>query len=82
MCNGINYKRSIIMKRIKRFRDNRIKLETKELDPNGNTIWLSYRPYLLNDIAKNFGCIDFTEEQEGIPEWFNYKGFTYVLDKR
>ena len=23
-----------------------------------------------------------TEEQEGIPEWFNYKGFTYVLDKR
>ena len=70
------------MKRIKRYRDNKIKLETKQVDPNGKTIWLPYRPYLLNDIAKNFGCIDFGEEQEGIPEWFNYKGFTYVLDKR
>ena len=70
------------MKRIKRYRDNRIKLETKELDPNGNTIWLPYRPYSLNDIPKNFGCIEYTEEQEGVPNWFNYKGFTYVLDKR
>ena len=24
----------------------------------------------------------FNNEQEGIPEWFNHKGFTYILDKR
>tara|TARA_R100000808_G_C2041731_1_gene81058 strand:+ start:116 stop:328 length:213 start_codon:yes stop_codon:yes gene_type:complete len=70
------------MKRIKRYRDNKIKLETKQVDPNGKTIWLPYRPYLLNDIPKNFGCTEFTDEVEGIPEWFNHKGFTYVLDKR
>ena len=68
------------MKRIKKFRDNRIKIESKS--PEGKTIWLPYSPYLLNDIPKNFGCIEYTEEQEGVPIWFNYKGFTYVLDKR
>ena len=68
------------MKRIKKFRDNRIKIESKS--PEGKTIWLPYRPYLLNDIPKNFGCKEFTDEVEGIPEWFNHKGFTYVLDKR
>ena len=70
------------MIRFKRYRDNKIKLETKQVDPNGKTIWLPYRPYLLNDIPKNFGCIEYTKEQEGIPNWFNYKGFTYILDKR
>ena len=70
------------MNRIKQFRNNKIKLEHKKAD--GSTMWLPlpYRPYLLNDIPKNFGCIDFSAEQEGIPEWFNHKGFTYVLDKR
>ena len=68
------------MKRIKKFRDNRIKIESKS--SAGKTIWLPYRPYLLNDIPKNFGCIEFADEVEGIPEWFNHKGFTYVLDKR
>ena len=67
------------MNRIKQLRNNKIKLERKKAD--GSTIWLPYKPYLLNDIPKNFGCIEFTAEVEGIPEWFNHKGFTYVLDK-
>ena len=44
-------------------------------------MWLPYKPYILNDLPKNFGCVEFTDEVEGIPEWFNHKGFTYVLDR-
>ena len=67
------------MKKIKQLRNNKIKLEHKKAD--GSTMWLPYKPYLLNDIPKNFGCVEFADEVEGIPEWFNHKGFTYVLDK-
>ena len=67
------------MKRIKQFRNNKIKLEFETQD--GKTTWLAYKPYKLNDLPKNFGCLEFNEEREGISEWFNHKGFTYVLDK-
>ena len=76
--SNINNFNDKAMKRIKRFRDNRIKIESKTQD--GKTMWLPYKPYLLNNIPKNFGCIEFNNEQEGIPSWFNYKGLTYVLD--
>ena len=36
-----------------------------------------YRPYKVCDVPNNFGCIEFNEK-EGISEWFNYKGLTYV----
>ena len=67
------------MNRIKQLSNNKIKLEHKKAD--GSTMWLPYKPYILNDIPKNFGCVEFADEVEGIPEWFNHKGFTYVLDK-
>ena len=53
---------------IKLLKNNKIKL-------NG----LTYKPYLICDLPTNFGCIEF-KEREGISEWFNYKGLTYILD--
>ena len=54
---------------IKLLKNNKIKL-------NG----LTYKPYLICDLPANFGCIEF-KEREGISEWFNYKGYTYLFDR-
>ncbi len=40
---------------------------------------ITYKPYSVCAIPANFGCIEF-KEKEGISEWFNYKGLTYILD--
>ena len=40
---------------------------------------ITYKPYSVCAIPTNFGCIEFNEK-EGISEWFNYKGLTYILD--
>ena len=53
---------------IKLLKNNKIKL-------NG----LTYKPYLICDLPANFGCIEFNEK-EGISNWFNYKGLTYIYD--
>ena len=41
---------------------------------------LIYKPYLVCSLPANFGCINFGEK-EGISEFFNYKGYTYLFDK-
>jgi len=41
---------------------------------------LIYKPYTICDLPQNFGCIEFNE-REGISEWFNHKGYTYIFDK-
>ena len=41
---------------------------------------LIYKPYKICSLPANFGCINF-DEKEGISEWFNYKGYTYIFDK-
>ena len=41
---------------------------------------LIYKPYTVCDLPANFGCINFGEK-EGISQWFNYKGYTYIDDK-
>ena len=41
---------------------------------------LIYKPYRICSIPNNFGCISFGEK-EGISEWFNYKGYTYIFEK-
>ena len=38
------------------------------------------RPYKVCDLPASFGCINFGEK-EGISQWFNYKGYTYIFDK-
>ena len=56
------------MKTIKQLKNNYLQL--------GNVI---YRPYTVCELPSNFGCINFNEK-EGISEWFNYKGFTYLYE--
>jgi len=56
------------MKTIKQLKNNYLQL--------GNII---YRPYTVCELPENFGCINFNEK-EGISEWFNYKGFTYLYE--
>ena len=43
----------------------------------GNQI---YKPYKICSLPANFGCINFGEK-EGINQWFNYRGYTYIFDK-
>ena len=57
------------MNRIKFLKEDKIKL-------NG----ILYKPYKVCNIPQNFGCITFQEEKEGISEWFNHKGFTYIKE--
>ena len=58
------------MKTIKFLKEDRIKLDG-----------IVYRPYKVCDIPQNFGCITFQDEKEGISEWFNYKGYTYIIEE-
>ena len=41
---------------------------------------LIYKPHTVCDLPANFGCIEFNE-REGVSEWFNHKGYTYIFDK-
>jgi len=42
----------------------------------------TYKPYTVGDLPPSFGYIAqknrYGEIKEGISEWFNYKGLTYV----
>ena len=41
-----------------------------------------FKPYKVCDIPANFGYIyDEEADREGISEWFNYKGYTYIFEK-
>ena len=51
-------------------------LKEDEIELNG----IIYKPYKICSLPANFGCINFGEK-EGISEWFNYKGYTYLFDK-
>ena len=60
---------------------NKIKfLKKEEIELNG----VRYKPYKICSIPTNFGCLAFeydsegTPTKEGISEWFNYKGYTYI----
>jgi hypothetical protein len=57
------------MKTIKHLKNDYVQLDN-----------LIYKPYKVCDLPQNFGCIEF-KEKEGISEWFNYKGFTYLFEK-
>ena len=55
---------------------NKIKfLKTKRIKLNG----VQYKPYMIGELPSTFGFIyNEDKDQEGITEWFNYKGLTYV----
>ena len=40
---------------------------------------VTYKPYKVCSIPARFGCHEF-DEREGISEWFNYKGYTYIKE--
>jgi hypothetical protein len=41
-----------------------------------------YKGYPIGELPKTFGFIyNEDSDQEGITEWFNYKGLTYVQSK-
>jgi hypothetical protein len=40
-----------------------------------------YKPYTICEIPQNFGCIEWQTDKQGIDEWFNYKGYTYIFHK-
>jgi hypothetical protein len=43
---------------------------------------ITYKPYLVGKLPQKFAYIyDEDEEKEGITEWFNYKGLTYIEAK-
>jgi hypothetical protein len=40
-----------------------------------------YKGYTLSNLPKSFAFIyDENEEKDGITEWFNYKGLTYIWE--
>jgi len=39
-----------------------------------------YKGYELGDLPPRFG-FKYRDEKEGIYQWFNYKGLTWVIDK-
>lgn len=57
---------------------NKIKfIANKKIKLNG----IVYKPYLVGDLPKLFGrkyIFDGEDVKDGISEWFNYKGFTYI----
>ena len=52
-------------------------LKEKRIELNGEV----YKPHTICSIPQNFGCITWQEDKEGISEWFNYKGYTYIIEK-
>ena len=55
---------------------NKIKfIHNKNIVLNGK----KYKPYLIGDLPSTVGFIyDEDKDQDGITEWFNYKGLTYI----
>jgi len=51
------------MKTIKHLKNDRILLD--------GVVW---KPYYLNDLPSNFGCLD------GVSEWISYKGYCYIKE--
>jgi hypothetical protein len=50
-------------------------LKTKEIKLDG----VKYRPYLIGSLPQKFAFIyDEYEDQDGVTNWFNYKGLTYI----
>lgn len=53
-------------------------LKNKSIRLNHTT----YKPYLVGKLPQKFAYIyDENEEKEGVTEWFNYKGLTYIEAK-
>lgn len=44
---------------------------------------VTYKPYLIGNLPPKFAFIyNEDKDTDGIKEWFNYKGLTYVEDRK
>jgi hypothetical protein len=50
-------------------------LKEDKIELNG----ILYKPHTICNIPANFGCIEYNSG-EGIDEWFNYRGLTYIKE--
>ena len=66
------------MKTIKTVKEGSSIIMSEEI--GGSTFYTRWKPYVVGNLPKNFGCIDYETEVEGINEWFNFRGYTYVRD--
>ena len=61
---------------------NKIKFTSKTTlrleNPHGYAV--KYKGYLIGDLTPSFG-FKYRDEKEGIYQWFNYKGLTWMIDK-
>ena len=61
---------------------NKIKFTSKTTltltNPLGYPV--KYKGYELGDLPPRFG-FKYKDDKEGIYQWFNYKGLTWVIDK-
>ena len=62
---------------------NRIKiLKNGNLVMTKSDVEITYRPYKVGDLPKDFGCIEYKRPsgklRGGIDNWFKNKGLTYV----
>lgn len=50
-------------------------LKSKQISLNGR----KYKPYTVGNLPSLFAFIyDENDDKDGITEWFNYKGLTYI----
>ena len=61
---------------------NRIKFTSKTTLKlyNQHGYPVKYKGYLIGDLPPRFG-FKYKDDKEGIYQWFNYKGLTWVIDK-
>ena len=58
-------------------------IKTNRVNKNIKLNGVAYRPHTVGELPNSFGFIYNKEiDQEGIYQWFNYKGLTYVKDER
>ena len=54
-------------------------LPNKKIKLNG----VKFKPYTIGELPPSFGFkYDEEKDRDGIYQWFNYKGLTYVEDKQ
>ena len=62
---------------------NRFKiLKNGNLVITRSNIEITYKPYKIGELPKDFGCIEYKRPngklKDGIHSWFKFKGLTYI----
>ena len=62
---------------------NRFKiLKNGNLVMTKSNVEITYKPYKIGDLPKDFGCIEYKRPngklRDGSDNWFKFKGLTYI----